>query len=220
MHLTKNFVCILALTSIVSYLFHVLSMILKKITYLNEHEILDLSEIAAILFIILSIQSNITQIYPYNDRLFKLLRNLLLLFVAVLHFLHRLFDKQLMQLSISSIKFTCNKQINVLTLTVVLLFTLPIFILYILWSNVNASTWLFAATCFNVELIIKTSVSIRFFIVSTFHAYKNLRLFFFLNYLIHRLHLLYIQCFCTTRIVSSHRHLLTYGSISMITFIT
>ncbi len=159
LYLTRNFICILALTSIVSYMFRGLSIVLKKISYLTEDEIFDLSEIATVLFIILSVQSNITQIYPYTDRLFKLLRNVLLLFIAVLHFLHRLFDKQLMRLSVTSFKFARNKHVNVLALTVTLLFLLPLLTLFILWTHVKLSTWLFAATCFNLELVIKTSVS-------------------------------------------------------------
>lgn len=146
----------------------------------NEpNDLLEIGEITAILFVILSIQSGLTQLKSY-DRLFKLIKNFLLLFIALLHFLHRILDQQLMQLSATtSYKLTktddsksnknnkntllslilTKKHLRVLLMSVFLAI-LPIIMLTVLWFKCKISTWLLSATCFNLELFIKMCVTL------------------------------------------------------------
>ena len=184
LYLTNTLISIFALTSTLSYAFFLMAKLLRLYLYPQLHlstteagnvdvdDLLDIGEITAVLFLILSVQSSITQLYGI-DRLKKLIKNFLLLCIALLHFLHRILDQQLMQLSAT----TSYKQINksnetdlrgiilkkrhfrnlVLSICLILL---PIVFLNALWWNCNVSTWLLAATCFNLELLIKMSVSL------------------------------------------------------------
>ena len=190
LYLTNNIISIFSVTSVLSFLFYNLALLLRKWLYPQlqlvnnnnnnnnnnndvDNDLLDIGEITTVLFLILSVQSSITQLYGI-DRLKKLIKNMLLLLIALLHFLHRILDQQLMQLSATTSYKQMSKKINESDIQAIilkkrhfrtlflsiLLIIIPVFLLIILWINCNVSTWLLAATSFNLELFIKMSVSL------------------------------------------------------------
>ncbi len=123
------------------------------------NKFINVGDVAAILFFLLSIQSGISSLNG-NQRVEKFLKNYSLLFIAILHYLHTGLDSQLTTLSASSNPHWFNEKHLRLLSVCLSLIILPGFILSILWSYFRISTWLLAATAFNVELIVKMSVSL------------------------------------------------------------
>lgn len=125
----------------------------------GNEEFSNIGEVAAILFFLLSIQSGLSSLNG-SQRVDKFLKNYSLLFIAILHFLHTGLDAQLTNLSASSNPHWFNKKHSRLLSVCLSLIIVPSFILFILWRYFKISTWLLAATAFNIELIIKMSVSL------------------------------------------------------------
>jgi hypothetical protein len=183
LYLTNNIISIFSVTSALSFLFYNMAILLRKWLYPQlqlvnnnidvDNDLLDIGEITTVLFLILSVQSSITQLYGI-DRLKKLIKNMLLLIIALLHFLHRILDQQLMQLSATTSYKQIKKKDNESDIQSIILkkrhfrnlilsvslIVIPVFLLIILWINCKVSTWLLAATCFNLELFIKMTVSL------------------------------------------------------------
>jgi hypothetical protein len=125
----------------------------------NDIDLLNVGDVAAILFFLLSIQSGLSSLSGYQ-RIEKFFKNYSLLFIAILHYFHTNLDQQLMTLSASSKPNWLNeKHIRVLCVSFSLI-VLPLLILIFLWTQFSLSTWLLAASAFNIELIVKMSVSI------------------------------------------------------------
>ncbi len=183
--LTENFVSIAAFTSILSFKFYYIGFYLNKLIngsrsnsgsattgangerqaeqrVENENDMNNSGDVAAILFFLLSIQSGLSSLKG-NQRVEKFLKNYSLLFIAILHHFHSNLDSQLMTLSTQSVnqRHAANKSKQWRLLSVCFsLIILPSTILYVLWNNFKFSTWLFAATAFNIELIVKMVVSL------------------------------------------------------------
>ena len=125
----------------------------------NQNDLLNVGDVAAILFFLLSIQSGLSSLNGHI-RIEKFFKNYTLLFIAILHYFHTTLDAQLMSLSASSKpNWKSKKHLRVLSVCMAL-FGLPFLIVYLLWSRFTTSTWLLAATAFNIELVVKTSVTI------------------------------------------------------------
>lgn len=199
--LTENFVSIASITSVLSYKFYYIGFYLNKLIngsrsngtvtnaerqaeprVENENDMNNCGDVAAILFFLLSIQSGISSLKG-NQRVEKFLKNYSLLFIAILHHFHSNLDSQLMTLSTQSVnqRHAPNKSKQSRLLIVCLsLILLPSIILYVLWNNFKLSTWLFAASAFNIELIVKMTVSLllyTLFVIDSTRikcAYNNL----------------------------------------------
>jgi len=224
-HLTENSVSIFALTSVVSYGFYLYSLVIKRILFNapvtvarnqphfqmdnnNNNEIpmdpnennelsTDISELSAILFIILCFQSGLSTLED-GVRPYKLFKNMLLLFIAMLHYYHKIVDQKLMQLNEStlSVNFNLINTISVAssgnkTLRLVVfylqkhgrvlfmamyLFVMPNVILVYLWRRCEISTWLLAASCFNLELIIKMLVTLSIYLLFIVDSIRLMKL--------------------------------------------
>ena len=178
LNLSETFISIGAITSVLSYKFYLIGKIVSNLTLSsaevtdedgrgqaqlnanqNENELLNVGDVAAIFFFLLSIQTGLSSLHG-QLRIEKFLKNYSLLFIAILHFFHTSIDSQLMALSASSKpNWKSKKHFRLLSICGSLIL-LPLIIIYILWTRFCISTWFLAATAFNIELIIKMSVTI------------------------------------------------------------
>jgi len=182
LNLSETFISIGAITSVLSYKFYLIGKIVSNLTLnapevaaeearqneaqlqqnanqQNENELLNVGDVAAIFFFLLSIQTGLSSLHG-QLRIEKFLKNYSLLFIAILHFFHTSIDSQLMALSASSKpNWKSKKHFRLLSICGSLIL-LPLMIIYILWTRFCISTWYLAATAFNIELIIKMSVTI------------------------------------------------------------
>jgi hypothetical protein len=138
----------------------------------NDTELINVGDVSAILFFLLSIQSGLTSLTG-QSRIEKFLKNYSLLFIAILHYFHTTLDTMLNNLSASSkADFRSERHVRVLSVSCALIL-ICIGILLCLILNFNVSTWLLAACAFNIELIIKMTVSLVVYIISIIDAKKN-----------------------------------------------
>ena len=187
LNLSETLVSIGATTSILSYQFYLIGHFLAKILSSNPQQRVDnnnnripndlnndfanVGDVAAILFFLLSIQSGLSSL-DGNQRVEKFLKNYSLLFIAILHYFHTSLDAQLMNLSASSKpNWSSQRHMRLLGVCVALIF-IPLVILSVLWYNFKISTWLLAASAFNLELIVKMSVSLIIYGIFVFDSYR------------------------------------------------
>jgi E3 ubiquitin-protein ligase RNF139 len=141
----------------------------------GDNELTNVGDVAAILFFLLSVQSGLSSLHA-KHRIEKFFKNYSLLFIAILHYFHTTFDAQLMTLSASSTStatttrhHTSERHIRTLGLSLALILT-PLGILVYMVQNYSLSTWLLAATAFNLELIVKMSVSLVLYALFSIEA--------------------------------------------------
>lgn len=187
LNLTNTLVSISCTTSILSYQYHLLGQFVNGIitsksgneaqlntgqpaieanNQLDEHDadIKNVGDVAAILFFLLSIQSGLSSLSG-KQRIEKFLKNYSLLFIAILHYFHTSLDAQLMTLSASSrLTWSNKKHVRILNVCISLVL-IPALIIIVIWRYFNVSTWLLAATAFNIELIVKMIVSFMLYIL-------------------------------------------------------
>lgn len=181
--LSNTLISIACTTSALSYQFHLLGLFVNSLIncpleanrnarIINnqqgaeapEASIQNVGDVAAILFFLLSLQSGLSSLNG-QQRIERFFRNYSLLFIAILHYFHTSLDAQLMTLSASS-KLTLNNKRHIRILAVCAsLIVIPTLIIIIMWSHFEVSTWLLAATSFNVELIVKMFVSFLLYIL-------------------------------------------------------
>lgn len=174
LNLSNTILSIGAITSVLALKFNFLGRIVSKITSddnsrnndqqnrdqaVDPDDILNVGDVAAIFFFILSIQTGLSSLSG-QQRIDRFLKNYSLLFIAILHYFHTNYDTQLIQLSASSRpNWKSKKHLRLLSVCLSLII-IPMIILYSLWKNFVISTWFLAAVAFNIELIIKMSVTI------------------------------------------------------------
>ena len=130
----------------------------------NDNDFASVGDVSAILFFLLCVQSGISSLSG-NHRVEKFLKNYSLLFIAILHYFHTSLDAQLMTLIASSKPdWRSEKHLRLVGVCVALIL-LPLSILGTLVWNFSMSTWLLAASAFNVELIVKMSVSLTIYAI-------------------------------------------------------
>lgn len=160
LNLSNTLISIACTTSLLSYQFYLLGILVNKITaqqsttdannnnihnrremggamgggQMPEADLSNVGDVAAVLFFLLSIQSGLTSLLNLQ-RIEKFFKNYSLLFIAILHYFHTSIDSQLMTLSASS-KPNWQNQRHVRVLSVcVLLIVIPVVILFFLWTN-------------------------------------------------------------------------------------
>jgi hypothetical protein len=137
----------------------------------NENDFANVGDVSAILFFLLCIQSGMSSLNG-KHRVEKFLKNYSLLFIAILHYFHTSLDAQLMTLIASSKPdWSSEKHLRLLGVCFSLIF-LPLIILIILFYYFNMSTWLLAASAFNIELIVKMSVSLSTYFIFIFDSIR------------------------------------------------
>ena len=169
---TQTLISIASLTSLISYQFRLIGLFINKLlnasnnlqqnnvrVVLNENDFSNVGDVSAILFFLLCIQSGMSSLNG-KHRVEKFLKNYSLLFIAILHYFHTSLDAQLMTLIASSKPdWNSAKHLRLLGVCVSLI-VLPLVILIIMFYYFSMSTWLLAASAFNIELIVKMSVSL------------------------------------------------------------
>ncbi|KAK3851719.1 hypothetical protein Pcinc_041649 [Petrolisthes cinctipes] len=163
-------VALLGMTSVVSYVSHYVGVLFQMILLTTEDDERSMGTVCAILFFILAEQSGLT-VMEGEKRFVRLCRNFCLLFTAMLHFIHNMVNPVLMSLSAS-----CNPAMYRHTRALfvcLLLFSLPLVLLYILWSFYPLSTWLLAVSAFSIQVVVKTLVSVLIYSLFLVDAYRN-----------------------------------------------
>jgi hypothetical protein len=181
LNLTTNLVGIACTTSILSYQFFLIGQAMQYMLNaksdtpalqrqnMNDNDLGNVGDVAAILFFLLSIQSGLSSL-PAKHRIEKFFKNYSLLFIAILHYFHATLDTQLMGLTASSkLNWRSEKHFRVIGLSATLIL-IPIGILTYLIRNYTLSTWFLAATAFNLELIVKMSVSLISYLLFSIEA--------------------------------------------------
>jgi hypothetical protein len=189
LNLTNNLVGIACTTSILSYQFFLIGQAMQYLLDAKpatgraarnnnnvnggggggENELGNVGDVAAVLFFLLSVQSGLSSLHA-KHRIEKFFKNYSLLFIAILHYFHTSLDGQLMTLSASSkLNWRAEKHFRTLSLSFALIVT-PICILTYLARNYSMSTWFLAATAFNLELIVKMSVSLILYTLFSIEA--------------------------------------------------
>lgn len=137
-----------------------------------ENDLRNVGDVAALLFILLSIQSGLTALHP-KPRIQKFSRNYSLLFIAMLHYFHTSLDQQLRTLSASSKTrlpwYRDEKRLRAVGFSFVLIL-LPASIMTYSLNECELSTWLLASTAFNLELIVKVTVSLVLYCMFTIES--------------------------------------------------
>ena len=200
-HLTENTMGIAGLASLMSYKFHYFGAFVNRLVVAkakptpsaatiaahraaanhnnnananadennnDPHELVNVGDVAAILFFLMSVQTGLSYLNG-RQRVEKFLKNYLLLFVAVLHFLHNGIDQRLMSQNAAS---RLNRRLVAVCSAFVVT---PVVILCAVWRYTSVSTWLMAATAFNVDLIVKTIISLALYMLFYVDA-RRLRL--------------------------------------------
>lgn len=148
---------VLGITSIVSFICHHIGQFFQWILLTEEENDKSIGTVSAMLFYILALQTGLTSLDP-EKRFVRLCRNFCLLFTALLHFIHNIVNPLLMSLSASHIP-SLKRHIRALSVCAFLV-TVPMILLYYLWSYNNVSTWLLAVTAFSIEVVVKVAVSL------------------------------------------------------------
>jgi hypothetical protein len=191
LNITSNIVSIAATTAILSFQFYLIGIFMQHLVgpsnnnhnhnNLNnnnhpnppETDLGSVGDVAASLFFLLSIQSGLSSLHA-KLKIEKFFKNYSLLFIAILHFFHTQFDSQLMMLSASTkLNWRNQRNIRVLSLSSMLIL-IPIVILYVLFRNCSPSTWMLAASAFNIELMVKMSVSLFLYAIFTIDSMRTI----------------------------------------------
>ncbi|XP_062568359.1 protein TRC8 homolog [Saccostrea cucullata] len=166
----ENFVAMLGMTSIVSFLAHHVGVFLAFCVGSDSEEDRNMGTVSAILFFILGLQTGLTGLTP-DIRLARLCKNFCLLLTAISHFIHSMIHPILMSLSASQSSHVV-RHLRVLSMCIFLL-TFPTCLLMYLWSHYSVSTWLLAVTAFSVEVMLKVIVSLTVYALFLLDAYRN-----------------------------------------------
>ena len=191
---TQTLVSIAALTSLISYQFRLIGLLINRLvnssptssrdrpTNINNNnnnrhqngdqqpppvaneanDFASVGDVSAILFFLLCVQSGMSSLKG-EQRVEKFLKNYSLLFIAILHYFHTSLDAQLMTLVASSKpEWNSERHLRLLGVCVVMI-VLPVCILATMFGNFSMSTWLLAASAFNVELVVKMTVSLSIY---------------------------------------------------------
>lgn len=166
----ESVTALLGMTSIVSYICHYIGCFFQWILLTEDEDDKSIGTISAILFYILSLQTNLTSLDP-EKRFERLGRNLCLLGTAVLHFIHNIVNPLLLSLSASK-NTSLHRHVRALAVCAFLI-VLPLSLLYYLWSDQTTSTWLLAVTAFSIEVIVKVIVSLALYVLFLIDAYRS-----------------------------------------------
>ncbi|XP_015924665.1 protein TRC8 homolog [Parasteatoda tepidariorum] len=170
LHGSENIITLFGMTSIISFMCQFSGEQIQVFLRVNDPKEKNIGGVTALLFLILSIQSGVTSLDP-NERYNRIIRNLCLLFTALLHFVYNIVNPMLISLSASK-NPSIGDHIRALVTSAILIISSAIILKY-QWNTQNSSTWIYAITSFMIELIIKSSVSLTIYTLFTIDAYKN-----------------------------------------------
>ncbi|KAH3706594.1 protein TRC8 homolog [Dreissena polymorpha] len=163
-------VSMLGMTSCISFFAHYVGLFMAFWVGSDTEEDRGYGTVAAILFVILSLQTGLTGLDP-EKRLVRLYRNFALFSAAFLHFVHNMVNQILLSLSASR-NMSKRKHFRALAMCAFLIIY-PICLMTYLWHNHSVSPWLLSATAFSIELIIKVLVSLMVYTLFIIDAYRE-----------------------------------------------
>ncbi|XP_033324709.1 TRC8 ring finger protein [Megalopta genalis] len=161
---------LLGMTSIISYISYYIGRFFQWVLLTEDEGENSIGTASAILFYMLALQTGLTSL-DEESRLTRLCRNLSLLMIAILHFVHNIVNPLLMSLSASR-NPALHRHIRALAVCAFLIL-FPISLLIYLWSNYTLCTWLLAATIFNIEVVVKMLVSLAIYSLFLVDAYRS-----------------------------------------------
>lgn len=156
----ETLTAVLGMTSIVSCICHHIGRIFQWVLLTDDEDDKSIGTVSAILFYILALQTGLTSLEP-EKRFVRLCRNFCLLFTALLHFIHNIVNPLLMSLSASH-NPSVRRHLRALAVCAFLVL-FPICLLFWLWMQHEASTWLLAVSAFSIEVIVKVTVSLMIY---------------------------------------------------------
>lgn len=166
----ETLTAVLGMTSVISYICHYLGCFCQSFLLSDDDDDKSIGTVSAILFYILALQTGLTSLDP-EKRFIRLGKNFCLLFTAILHFIHNMVNPLLMSLSASH-NPSLHRHVRVLIVCAILII-FPLILLYYLWSQHIASTWLLAVSAFSVEVIVKVVVSLMVYALFLIDAYRS-----------------------------------------------
>jgi len=151
----ESMISIFSLASFISLLSKTFHHNLLKFMLIDDIESSQSAgTLAGCLFIIVCFQCGLTSL-PDEDRYYRLLRNLGLIFIVNLHALYKPVSDRLQSLSTSRSK-TVHKHLRVLSIGLLSIF-LPITLLIYLWSHSSINSWTMAVAVFGFEMVFRVS---------------------------------------------------------------
>eukprot|EP00092_Neocalanus_flemingeri_P081135 GFUD01101272.1.p1 GENE.GFUD01101272.1~~GFUD01101272.1.p1 ORF type:complete len:702 (+),score=206.77 GFUD01101272.1:126-2231(+) len=165
---SETFISVLGMTSIVSSLSHWFGVVFQIILKTEDDEEKSVASVSAVLFFVLALQTGLTGM-DSEKRFNQICKNLCLLLTAILHFIHSMAQPVLMSLSASR---SSNRSSHLRALSICLFLVLaPSVLVYALWLNFKAGTWLLAVTAFCVEVVVKVFVTITIYALFMWDAH-------------------------------------------------
>ncbi|XP_076650990.1 TRC8 ring finger protein [Halictus rubicundus] len=166
----ETLTAVLGMTSIISFICHYIGRFFQWVLLTEDEGANSIGTVSAILFYILALQSGLTRL-DEDKRLARLCRNLCLLVTAILHFVHNIEKPLLMSLSASH-NPALHRHVRALVVCAFLIL-FPVSLLIYLWSHFTLSTWLLAASVFNIEVVVKVLVSLAIYSLFLVDAYRS-----------------------------------------------
>jgi len=165
---SETIISVLGMTSIVSSLSHWFGVLFQIVLKTEDDEDKSVASVSAVLFFVLALQTGLTGLES-EKRFHQICKNLCLLLTAILHFIHSMVQPVLMSLSASR---SSNKSSHLRALSICLFLVLaPSILVYTLWLNFKAGTWLLAVTAFCIEVVVKVFVTITIYALFMWDAH-------------------------------------------------
>jgi len=165
---SETVISVLGMTSVVSRLSHWFGVVFQIVLKTEDDEEKSVASVSAVLFFVLALQTGLTGMES-EKRFHQICKNLCLLLTAILHFIHSMVQPVLMSLSASR---SSKKSSHLRALSICAFLVLaPSILVYTLWLNFKAGTWLLAVTAFCIEVVVKVLVTIIIYALFMWDAY-------------------------------------------------
>ncbi|KAL4135689.1 hypothetical protein QTP88_007285 [Uroleucon formosanum] len=152
-----TWVVVLGMTSIISYFCNNIAAFFRWVLLTDKEDDLDCGVIPAIMFLILTIQTGLTDLDPEN-RFIKLYEIVHIVCISIQDYIYNMVDKLLTYLNVS-LNRSINRHLRAL-LVCGFLIVLSVTILYLVLSYHSVSHWLLAVAVLNIITIMRILVSL------------------------------------------------------------
>jgi len=156
-HGCETVIALLGMTSVLSIVAHYMSEVVFWVLGARRDDDHEIGTMTAILFFLLAQQTGLTGM-DVLTRLSRLYRNVCLLSMSVLHFMHDAVHTHMLALS-TSVNVNISSHVRLVGVSLGLV-SVAITLAVFLWINNSIGTWLLAVTAFCVELVVKTVVTL------------------------------------------------------------
>lgn len=155
----ETIVAVLGTTGVVSSVGHFVGGLFETFLQDARDDDRNAGALTGVLFLILCLQTNVTGLSA-DKRVAKLYRNIWLLSMALLHFVHHSLNNLLLRLTTVG-NFRYGKHVRALTVSAFLL-TAPFLFLFYAWPSANDmfNPWILSVAIFAIELVVKMAVTL------------------------------------------------------------